>query len=248
MSYAGTGVLDQAVSIMPLVLWVTIGVALLTFVGVVMTAVVAALNLRRQLKHDCEQRDLERKMALRKEVFLKAAESIPLANSLLGRIADLNYNQKKLVTEFAQHLSTFAKLHMVGSNATVEAIFAYTDRLGSSFMEMQRVRSELTMRQHQIALAQSDSNPSRAAKLATKQRQQQIIAGERGIELSVSLAELQPMVLSSIRDEMDLPIDINRYRELLGQQFASMREAWLKSKAQFQGMIDKGLDTPTNLS
>jgi hypothetical protein len=53
--------------------WITIGVAMIALGGVLLAQWNARVVLQRQLDHDSEQRDRERKMSLRREVYLEAA-------------------------------------------------------------------------------------------------------------------------------------------------------------------------------
>lgn len=242
MAYpSSNGALGPPILGIPLALWVAICVPILALAGVIWQTRIGRLNLRDQLRHDAVQRDLERKATLRKEVFLKAAEIFPHANSLVSRITDLNYDQRELVNEFAKHLEAFARVHVVGNDKTVEATLAYVNTLGPAVMESLRARTMLTIRRNEIEATKVQANLARFEQLQTMQIQDQVAAGERSIELTIDLVDRQTAALSAIREEMDLPIDIDRYRQLLEAQFESMRAEWLKSKEQLQELLDKGL-------
>ena len=74
----------------PLALWVTIIVAVLspiiTLISVGRSNAASRKNLKDQLAHDADQRDRERKMSLRREVYLQTAEALAHANTLIARL------------------------------------------------------------------------------------------------------------------------------------------------------------------
>lgn len=175
MSDAQNGPLIYSV---PLGLWVTVGVALLSAGAAVLVAWRSNANARRniekqlrrsaeefdrkldhesaqlalQLHHDADQRDRERQMALRREVYLEAAAALTHANGLIGRITNIENDQKMLGDEFATDLSKIAKVHIVGSDQTVQAIMNYVNVLGPSFTELTAMRVPLMIRKAAIDL------------------------------------------------------------------------------------------------
>jgi hypothetical protein len=151
----------------PLALWIAVGVAVLsgiiTLVSVSLSNGNSRRNLRAQLAHDSEQlerrlayeadqRDRERKMSLRREIYLEAAAALTHANGLIGRITNIENDQKMLGDEFATDLSKIAKVHIVGSDQTVQAIMGYVNVLGPSFMELVAKRAPLMTRKAAIDL------------------------------------------------------------------------------------------------
>jgi hypothetical protein len=109
-------------------------------------------QLERRLAHEADQRERERKMSLRREVYLEAAAALTLANSLIGRITNLDNDQKALGDELITHLSKIAKVHIVGSAQTVQAIMNYVNVLGPSFADLVAERVPLMIRKAAIDL------------------------------------------------------------------------------------------------
>lgn len=138
----------------PLALWVTIIVALaspiFTLITVWRSNANSRRNLRNQLAHDAEQRDLERKMSLRREVYLQAAAALTHTNALVARAANVEYDQNKISDEFAADLATISKVHIVASDDTIDAVMTYMNELGPAFMEMTRRRLPLAIRKQMI--------------------------------------------------------------------------------------------------
>lgn len=109
-------------------------------------------QLERKLEAEAEQRDRERKMSLRREVYLEAAAALANSNALMGRITNIENDQKTLGDELAADLSKIAKVHIVGSAQTVQAIMNYVNVLGPSFTELVAERIPLMTRKAAIDL------------------------------------------------------------------------------------------------
>jgi hypothetical protein len=109
-------------------------------------------QLERRLAYEADQRERERKMSLRREVYLEAAAALANANTLIGRLANVENDQKALADELASDLSKIAKVHIVGSDQTVNAIMNYANVLGPSFTELLVERVPLMLRKAAIDL------------------------------------------------------------------------------------------------
>jgi hypothetical protein len=109
-------------------------------------------QLERKLEAEAEERERERKMSLRREVYLEAAAALAHANAVIGRLTNLENDQKTLGDEFAADLSKIAKVHIVGSAETVQAIMNYVNVLGPSFAELVAERAPLMIRKCAIDL------------------------------------------------------------------------------------------------
>jgi hypothetical protein len=138
----------------PLALWVTIIVAVLspiiTLISVGRSNGASRKNLKDQLAHDADQRDRERKMSLRREVYLQAAEALAHANTLIGRLSNPNSDEHAIAEEWAKDLVTISKTHIVGNDETVAAVMTYVNVLGPAFLEMLGRRVPLVLRKQMI--------------------------------------------------------------------------------------------------
>jgi hypothetical protein len=105
----------------------------------------ARQQLETQLKHDAEQRDRDRAMTLRRDVYLPAIEAVVRSHAALGHAANLDSDiaasGKQLVTDLAE----IAKVHLVASEATVKAIMAFTNALMPAYLELAALRIPLTV-------------------------------------------------------------------------------------------------------
>jgi len=109
-------------------------------------------QLGRRLAYEADQRERERKMSLRREIYLEAAAALAHANTLIGRITNIENDQKTLGDELASDLSKIAKVHIIGSDQTVQAIMNYVNVLGPSFAELVVERVPLMIRKAAIDL------------------------------------------------------------------------------------------------
>jgi hypothetical protein len=165
----------------PLALWIAVGVAVLstivTLASVVLLNCNSRRNLRDQLKrgaeqftaqlahdteqlerrlaHEADQRDRERTTSLRREVYLEAAEALAHANTLLGRMSDIENDQTVLGEELAADLAKIAKIHIVGSDRTIQAVMDYANALGPAVIELAAKRRPLMIRKADIAHEQA---------------------------------------------------------------------------------------------
>jgi hypothetical protein len=109
-----------------------------------------AAQLARQLAHDSEQRDRDRQHALRREVHLEAATALTNLLSLVGRAANLEEDETAIVEKFGHNQAVLSKVHIVGAEATVDAVMTYMNELVPAFIELITRRVPLRMRQRAI--------------------------------------------------------------------------------------------------
>ena len=107
----------------PLALWVAIVIGLLSplvaLVGVLIANRSARSLLSKQLTHEAEQRDRERKMSLRRDVYLEAAAALTRLQALIGSASSLEHDHKSVLADFVDGQAKLVKVHIVGSEATV---------------------------------------------------------------------------------------------------------------------------------
>lgn len=144
----------------PDVVWAAIGASLLTLSGVILSNCISLYQQLKQLKHDANQRDREREMSLRREIYLPAAEAFHKSHNLLMRLADLNIPDKQLDDEFVKDVGVIGKIQVVGTNATVQAVYAFYGALGTAYAELFLKRFLLIKRKNQIELLQDSIDKS----------------------------------------------------------------------------------------
>lgn len=109
---------------------------------------------RDELGHDSKQRNHEREMALRRDVFLPAIESALAMQSSLGSLINLQLPVGPASERYQASSATLAKVTAVGSQETVAACQALSSGLGAAFWELSLQRAALE--HHQSRLAELD--------------------------------------------------------------------------------------------
>jgi len=96
-----------------------------------------------QLNHDATERARERQMSIRREVYLKAAEAISKAYTIIMGLpqADLQSSSwKKDVNSISESLM---KVHVVGTDDTVNAVTRFSSAFSNALLELTESRLPL---------------------------------------------------------------------------------------------------------
>ncbi|RQR21634.1 hypothetical protein DIE23_37890 [Burkholderia sp. Bp9143] len=109
---------------------------------------------RDELGHAAAQRDREREMALRRDVFLPAVEAGLVMQSSIGAVTNLEMSVATVVERFQASNATFAKVAVVGAQETVTACQQLSAGLGAAFTDLSLQRG--TLQQYQNRLAELD--------------------------------------------------------------------------------------------
>jgi hypothetical protein len=221
----------------PFALWVAIGAVvfapLIALVGTLISNHNTRKNLEDQLRHDARQRDLERKMALRREVYVEAASALSHLMQVLGRVTSLQSDLNVLQAEFSADLAKLAKVQMVGSEETVEAVMTCVNAVGPAFLELLMQRMPLMLQRQAI---DAETNPAKKAQLLSNQSRAHLAAFDSSIGLTKEIAKLLPNAILAVRKEMDLPLDRRLLEGLWSEQFEKVGQAWARVKEQVKAL------------
>lgn len=224
----------------PLAIWVAIAAVvfapLIALAGTLISNRNTRRNLRDQLRHDAQQRDLERKMALRREIYIEAASALSHLMQVIGRVASLQVDLNTLQAEFSADLAKLAKVQMVGSEETVEAVMTYVNAVGPVFLELLTQRGQLMLQQRKI---DTETDLSKKAQQIGIHSEALIAAFDHGITSTKEVAKLLPNAILAVRKEMDLPLDRLLLERLWREQFEKVGHAWARAKEQLK-IIGKG--------
>jgi hypothetical protein len=133
----------------PDTVWAALIAASIAFIATTLTNKNSRSQLRMQLQHEAQQRDRERAMALRRDVYLPAAEALVRGQQALGQLADLDVPIQETQGKLLNALAVTAKIHLVGAEPTVRAVMAYNSRLMPAFLELLQLRLPLAIREQQ---------------------------------------------------------------------------------------------------
>jgi hypothetical protein len=129
--------------------------ASLSLLGTWRSNVNSRRQLRMQLDHDALQRDKERWMAMRRDVYLPAAESVMRAQGLLSQLSSPDTDLSVVTQQLQSELATLAKVHVVGRQETVRAVMEFLQALMPAYLDLAKARTDLVVRKQMIATNQT---------------------------------------------------------------------------------------------
>ena len=106
---------------------------------------------RSELDHDATQRDREREMTLRRDVFLPAVEAAFEMQFSVGALANLELPVGAVTQRFQASNASFAKVAAIGAQETVTACQLLSNGLGSAFLDLSLQRAALQNYQNRLA-------------------------------------------------------------------------------------------------
>jgi hypothetical protein len=98
---------------------------------------------REQLAHDALQRDRERQMALRRDVYLPAIESITHLQGMLGHLVGPDTDISSVLGQLQESLATISKVHLVSNIDTMRAVLTYVGEFVPALLDLVGARAEL---------------------------------------------------------------------------------------------------------
>lgn len=138
----------------PNVIWAAIIASFLTFFGVLLTNLSFRKRQADELKHDAHQRERERQLSLKLDVYLEAAEAITRSQNLLTRLSDINIALEELSSDYQEGSAAINKIQLVGTNKTVQALSLFQTEFASVYLELIAERYNLTSIKTQIDINQ----------------------------------------------------------------------------------------------
>lgn len=120
--------------------------------GVALTNRAGDKRLRAQFEHERESKTKDREMALRKEVFLSAAEAVAAGMNSIGRFANFDIANDKITQLYVEKSSAISKVHVIATTETILPLAQFTTRLGALYLELFARRHELINERNAIAL------------------------------------------------------------------------------------------------
>jgi len=136
----------------PDVVWAAVIASLLTLGGVFLTNRGSYKRLLKQLEHEASQKDRNRNMEIRRQVYLDAAEAITENHLILMKISDLGISDSDLSKQFSKSESVISKVYAIGSAKTVKTVSELTSAIGSKYLLLIAERIPLVRRKHEIEI------------------------------------------------------------------------------------------------
>ncbi len=118
--------------------------------GVVLTNRANDRRMQAQLAHERELRNKERELALRKEVYLAAAEAISAGFISVSKFSNLDIPPDKVTGEYLDKAPAIAKVHVIATEATARAVVSVVGELSATFLRLFAKRVPLMLQKQQL--------------------------------------------------------------------------------------------------
>ncbi len=96
-----------------------------------------------KLGHEAEQKTRSQAATLRQPVYLEAAGALLNLHTLVGQMAAADCDEDAVWNTFAAKLARIVQLHLIATEATVEAVMAYLNEIAPGFLELATLRRQL---------------------------------------------------------------------------------------------------------
>lgn len=149
------------------------------------TLLAAGLNFwhgARQLKHDRAQRERERQLTLKREVYLPAAAATTKLQLLIIRCIDLTVPDADLMSDSSEASATLAKVELIGGNETIKTLTRFLAEFATRYAEMVKARVELKVKAERIAALDRLMDDELAKQ--QQYRSEIVSSGSKGVEVA----------------------------------------------------------------
>jgi hypothetical protein len=257
----------------PDVVWAAIGGSCLTLLGVFV-----------QLRYDAKQKDKEREMMLRREVYLPAAEQLAAVFDYIAKLPNADFDEQGKMEPIQRFIAAAAKINIIGSEETITASNVLVGKFNSLIVQLMSKKIPLIKLKYEIKTLEKiieDCQARRQAALAdmkslnfnketdkglwqlvnsqfasaqeSEAKYQDELAKKRNywmkltykmladcVEAAGQMQGFVTPVLISIRKELKLPLNQERYRKIIEQIGQEGKQAF----DNFIADIKREADTP----
>jgi hypothetical protein len=133
--------------------------------GTLVGGLIAFLTLRAQLRHEASEKDRERKLALRRDVYLEAVAALGKSQFYLGTISRDDLGLPKILEQLQELPGVLSKAQLVASEETFLALDRFGDFMVSSSiylfglrLRVDHLREEVAAQNAQISQAEQRSS------------------------------------------------------------------------------------------
>lgn len=108
-------------------------------------------RLRLQLDQDRELKNREREMAMRKDIYLAAAEAASVGMIAVGQFSNLDIPDQKLTEKYLDKSPSIIKVHIIANEDTVRAVINFTSELSGAVLRLFAKRMPLVLQKQHIS-------------------------------------------------------------------------------------------------
>ena len=106
------------------------------------------------LDHDAHQRERERQISLRREIYLPALDAMTGLMQALGKLADLSASETDIAARFADNMAPLWRVQMTGGIETIRSVSTLQRKIGVLFLESLEGRMPLTSLKTDLDIAE----------------------------------------------------------------------------------------------
>lgn len=136
----------------PASFWGVVVGSFFSIAGVAISNRASDKRLRAQFEHEREWKTKDREMALRKEVFLSAAEALAAGMNSIGRFANFEIPNDQVTKPYIEKAPAISKVHVIARTETILPLAQFTSGLGALYMELFARRHELLREKNALTL------------------------------------------------------------------------------------------------
>ena len=256
--------MGQLLQLVPDTVWAALIAAALALSGVALSNRHSRRLLETTIENDALQRDRDRQMALRREVFIPAADAVVGLLEMLVQSADPDADDAGISTRISGLTAAVARIQVVGKNQSVKAAAEFLDACCDAYADIRLRRLPIKSLKNRNAqfvrklLAETKSWPEqdkdRPVPVERWDKLHAIIAKE-GAELrkdieggqelvqfcmsrSAQVGKLVPPLLLAIREELGLSINEAEFLKLWAESHARSEVIFKRVGEDGQKVLD----------
>ncbi len=91
----------------------------------------------------------DRELNMRRDIYLEAIEAISAGINAVGQFSDIHVTMTELMKSYTEKIASVAKVTLIGSDETIEAVLNFSQELTGPFMRLTAKRQRLDSMQQQ---------------------------------------------------------------------------------------------------
>jgi hypothetical protein len=143
-------VLSDLLTRVPASFWGIVAGSGLALGGIMLTNRAHDRRLQRQLAHDRELKRIERELAMRREIYLEAAQAISVGLSYIGKLADVQTPLSDLSKDYLARTPSMARVQIVALESTAEQLAKYSSAFAKATIGLITRRAPLEKQANRI--------------------------------------------------------------------------------------------------
>lgn len=212
--------------------------------GVLIAGVLPWIGIYLQLRHDSKEKEKERKMSLRREVYLLAAQKIGQQLSYLSHL----HSEETMPEGYNEMVM---QIEIIGNNETIRAINEFNEELSKSFWELMPIKHEIKLLQQNIdttsKLLTGGLIDEKKCLEQVKNLSHQFLKRTGELEVKcqqkVKLCQvLLPPIILAIREELGTPFDETAYRAMMARTSKKLDDSLKKHMESMRRIYDEFIE------